>query len=84
MFGPFTVRVKRSDMIRYGAMFSCHASKGVHIDVRHSFDADTFIQALRRLIARRGNLRQIHSDNGSNFVGVEPELLKTYSEMDHN
>ena len=84
MFGPFTVRVKRSDMKRYGAMFTCLASRAVHIEVTHSLDTDSFIQALRRLIARRGNVRQIRSDNGSNFVGAEQELLKTFSEMDHN
>ena len=84
MFGPFTVRVKRSDMKRYGAMFTCLASRAVHIEVTHSLDTDSFIQALRRLIARRGNVRQIRSDNGSNFVGAEQELLKTFSEMDHS
>ena len=84
MFGPFTVRVKRSDMKCYGAMFTCLASRAVHIEVTHSLDTDSFIQALRRLIARRGNVRQIRSDNGSNFVGAEQELLKTFSEMDHN
>ena len=50
----------------------------------HSLDTDSFIQALRRLIARRGNVRQIRSDNGSNFVGTEQKLFKTFSEMDHN
>ena len=54
MFGPFTVRVKRSDMKRYGAMFTCLASRAVHIEVTHSLDTDSFIQALRRLIACRG------------------------------
>ena len=84
MFGPFIVTVKRSNMKRYGAMFTCLASRAVHIEVTHSLDTDSFIQALRRLIARRGNVRQIRSDNGSNFVGAEQELLKTFSEMDHS
>ena len=56
MFGPFTVRVKRSDMKRYGAMFTCLASRAVHIEVTHSLDTVSFNQALRRLIARRGNV----------------------------
>ena len=29
-------------------------------------------------------MKQIRSDNGSNFVGTEQELLKTFSEMVHN
>ena len=84
MFGSITVRVKRSDMKRCRAMFTCLASRAAHIEVTHSLDTDSFIQALRRLIARRGNVRQIRSDNGSNFVGAEQELLKAFSEMDHN
>ena len=83
-FGPFTVRVKRSDMKRYGAIFTCLASRAVHTEVTHSADTDPFIQALRRLIAHRGNVRQIRSDNGSNFVGAEQELLKAFSEIDRN
>ena len=84
MFGTCTVRVKRSDMKCYGAMFTCLASRAVHIEVTHSLDTDSFIQALRRLIARRGNMRQIRSGNDSSFVGAEQRLLKTFSEMDHN
>ena len=71
-------------MKRYGAMFTCLASRAIHIEVTHSLDTDSFIPALRRLIARRGNVRQMRSDNGSNFVGAEQELLKAFSEMDHN
>ena len=84
MFGPFVVKVKRSDMKRYGAMFTCLASRAVHIEVAHSLSTDSFIQALRRMVARRGNVRQIRSDNGSNFVGAEQELIKAFNEMDHS
>ena len=42
---------------------------------------DSFIQALRKLIARRGNVRQIHSDNGPNLVGTEQELIHAFNEM---
>ena len=84
MFGPFVVKVKRSDMKSYGAMFTCLASRAVHIEVAHSLSTDSFIQALRRMVARRGNVRQIRSDNGSNFVGAEQELTKAFNEMDHS
>ena len=76
MFGPFTVRVKRSDMKRYGAMFTCLASRAVHIEVTHSLDTDSFIQALRRLFACRGNVRQIRSDNGSNFSWIRAGIVE--------
>ena len=41
------------------------------------------IQALRRFVAQRGNIRVLRSDNGSNFVGAQKELEKAYKEMDH-
>ena len=82
MFGPFTVKQRRSTVKRYGAMFTCMASRAVHIEVTFSLDTDSFIIALRRLVARRGNIRSICSDNGSNFIGAEQELKKAYMEMD--
>ena len=71
MFGPFKVKVKRSESKHYGAMFTCLASRTVHIEVSHSMTTYTFIQTLRRLIARRGNVRQIRSDNGPKFAVAE-------------
>ena len=52
-------------------MFTCINSCAVHIEVTHSLDTDSFIQALRQMIARRENIRTIYSDNGSNFIGAE-------------
>ena len=45
-------------------------------------DTDTFIQALRRFIARRGAVRSIMLDNGTNFVGATNELKKGLDVMD--
>ena len=83
LFGPFIVKERRSEMKRYGALFTCLASRAVHIEVVASMETDSFIMALRRVIARRGNIRTIRSDNGSNFIGAEKELSKAFNEMDH-
>ena len=37
-------------------------------------DTDSFILALRRFIARRGQVKEIRLDNGTNFKGAEKEL----------
>lgn len=37
-------------------------------------DTDSFVNALRRFIARRGQVQEIRSDNGTNFIGREREL----------
>ena len=44
---------------------------------------DSFLQVLRRFIARQGPVRSIRSDNGTNFVGTENELRKPLDEMNH-
>ena len=81
MFGPFVVYKRRSEVKRYGALFTCMASRTIHIEVTFNLDTESFILALRRLVARRENLRLIYSDNGSNLIGAERELKKAYSEM---
>ena len=78
IFGPFIVKQRRSEVKRYGAMFTCMTSRAVTF----SLDNDSFILALRRLIARRGNVQSIYSENGSNLIGAERELRKAYGEMD--
>lgn len=73
-FGPFIVRRGRTNAKRYGVLFTCLTIRAVHIEVVHSLDTESFINALRRFIARRGQPEEMRSDNGGNFVKGEREL----------
>lgn len=42
-----------------------------------------FLNALRRFIARRGPLREMRCDNGTNFVGAKRELREAVNEMNN-
>jgi transposase InsO family protein len=73
-FGPFHVCRGRSLVKRYGAIFTCLTIRAVHIEVSHSLDTDSFLLALRRFLARRGQVKEIRSDNGTKFTSGEKEL----------
>lgn len=48
--------------------------RAIHIEVSHTLDTNSFILALRRFTARRGQVKEMYSDNGTNFVGGEREM----------
>ena len=73
-FGPFLVKQGRSQVKRYGCIFTCLSMRAVHLEVAHNLTADSFLQALRRFISHRGKPQQIYSDNGTNFVGAQKIL----------
>ena len=76
LFGLFVIWERRSDLKLYCALFTCFASRAVQVEVTNAVDTDSFIQALRRFIARRGAEWFIRSGNGSNFVGASSESKK--------
>lgn len=73
-FGPFSVRSQWSVVKRYGVMFTCMAIRAIQLEVAVSLETDSFINVLRCFIARRGQVHELRSDNGTNFKGAEHEL----------
>ena len=81
--GPFLVKERRSEVKRYGVIFTCFGCRAIHLETTTSLDTDSFILSLRRFVGRRGPVRYIRSDNGGNFVGADNEMQKAMKEMDH-
>ena len=73
-FGPLFVKQGRAMVKRWGCLFTCMTVRAVHIELVTSLSADSFINALRRFIGRRGKPYEITSDNGTNFVAADKEL----------
>jgi len=82
-FGPFIVKDGRKELKRYGVLFTCLASRAIHLEIANSLETDSFINALRRFISRRGPIPQLRSDQGTNFVGARKELTQALAEIDH-
>ena len=81
-FGPWLVKEGRREVKRYGVLFTCMSSRAVHIEIAHSMDTSSFINAYRRFVGRRGPVRQLRSDCGTNFVGCQTELKNALLKMD--
>jgi len=58
----------------YVAVFTCMATKAVHLDLCASLSTEDFLATLTRFVSRRGCPSDIYSDNGSNFVGAREEI----------
>ena len=84
VFGPFTIKEGRKSLKRYGLLFTCLSSRAIHLESLCTLETDSFIQALRRLISRRGNVSILRSDRGTNFIGADRELRMLFNEMDHH
>ncbi len=83
LFGAIKVKEGRKVLKKYGVLFTCLSCRAVHIEMTSSLETDTFIQALTRFLGRRGEVREMRCDNGSNFTGAENELREAMKEMDH-
>ena len=81
VFGPYTVKNYRSEIKRYGCIFTCLVTRAVHIEKLNTLDTNSFINAMRRFVARRGCPSKVFSDNGTNFVAGESELRRSLREL---
>ncbi|XP_018329856.1 uncharacterized protein LOC108740144 [Agrilus planipennis] len=89
--GPFFIKEKKNRNRNKGkvyvAVFICLSIKAIHLEIVSDLTTEGFIAALKRFIARRGLCESIHSDNATNFVGVNKELkqmLALIMSQEHN
>ena len=82
--GPLLISQGRSQVKRYGCIFTCLTVRAVHLEISHSLTTDSFINALRRFIARRGAPDYIYSNNESNFVGATKILRDSLREWNQH
>ena len=64
-FGPLEIKRGRAVVKRWGVIFTCMTSRAVHIEVANSLDTSSCINALRRFISSRRQVKRLRSDNGT-------------------
>jgi hypothetical protein len=76
--GPLQVKQFRGrgkkTMKCYVVVFICLATKAIHLELVYDYTTESFLNALKRMMARRGKVKRLMSDNGSNFVGANRAL----------
>lgn len=80
-FGPYMIKIGRSQVKRWVALFTCMVIRAVHVEVAASLSTESCKLAIRRFIARRGAPTQIYTDHGTNFVGASRELANQLATM---
>ena len=55
-FGPIEVKRGRAIVKRYRVIFTCMASRAVHLEIAYSLDTDSCSNAIRRFTCRRGQV----------------------------
>lgn len=80
-FRLFEIKVGRRLEKRWGIISKCLTIRTVHLDVLTSIDADSFLMALRRFIARRETPAELYSDQGTNFKASDKELQEAFTTM---
>ena len=82
--GPFVTVQGRGPtrMKRYLCLFTCMATRAVHLEMAFDLSTDGFLNAFSRMASRRGLPEEMTSDNGTNFVGANNELRQLINRLD--
>ena len=74
LFAPLLIKQGWSMPKRWGCIFTCMVTCAMHLEVTSSLETDDFINTLRQFCTRRGTPKEIRTDCGSNFRGVQQKL----------
>lgn len=84
IFGHFFVKIGRSNVKRWVAAFICENCKAVHLEMLYSMDTSAFMNALRKMMGRRGRIHRLTSDQGSNLKAASKEISAAIKEWNNS
>ncbi|GIX70061.1 endonuclease [Caerostris darwini] len=71
--GPLLLKPRGKAWI---VLFTCAVYRAIHLEPLTSLSTESFMQTLRRFIARRGRPSTAYTDNATNFRGTDNALKK--------
>lgn len=78
--GPIDIRVSKGrgnkSFKGYIVLFICMSTRAIHLEAVSDMTSKGFLAAFKRFVARRGRCAELHSDNGTNFVGAAREIAE--------
>ena len=80
-FGPIEIKIFRRTVKKWVCLFTCLSVRAVHLKLVDFLDTASYLDAVHRFIARRGQPKTIIQDNGTNFVGAARELKECFAEL---
>ncbi|XP_055527683.1 uncharacterized protein LOC129720257 [Wyeomyia smithii] len=82
--GPFFVRSlygRGASVKMYVGLFVCLVVKAAHLEIVAELSSASCINAVKRVVARRGRITEIHCDNATALVGADRELQQSRNEL---
>ena len=82
LIGLVLIKQGRKQIKRWIVLFTCLTIRCIHLEIVEDCETDSFINAVRRFVNRRGSPSHVYSDNGSNFIGASNELKEFVLALD--
>ena len=70
--------------MHYAIILNCPVIRACHLEPCPFMTSDSFLNAFRRFVARRGQPQLLRSDNGENFLGDRREWQQSFNDSIKN
>uniref|UniRef100_A0A7I4Y532 Integrase catalytic domain-containing protein n=1 Tax=Haemonchus contortus TaxID=6289 RepID=A0A7I4Y532_HAECO len=81
-FGPMPILITKEDKSKaYGCIYTCRTTRLIHLELVENMTTEAFLNALRRIFARRGVPKTITCDNAPTFLLGEQILFDAIKRM---
>ena len=80
--GALYVRATEGERKVYLCLFTCVASRAIHLEIVTNLTVESFLQAFRRFAGRRSFPKLLLSDNASTYLAAAEELKYLFSSTD--